>query len=475
MTRSGSKKKRKSRSPADVPPPTGEAAVSLGRLLWLLLALVPLVGLLLSVAFFSVNVPVWDDWAMVPMLQKAYAGTLSFGDLWEPYTQHRMVVPRLVSLAVARLTGWDLRSEMALAVACAAGLWLLLLRRAQRSASALGRASPLWLPALLALLVFGLSAHEDWFTGFQFYNPLLALTAAGVFCLFAYPEFRWGRLAGACLVALVATYSFGIGLLLWPLGAVALWWRRGEDRRYLTRALPVWLLLGVGNFLAYFHNFRLPGGENAPAFALGAPGEYLRFACNYLGAPLWFVSTGPAFWIGLVGILLLAGLAAGLIRQRREAWPQVQPYLLLALFAAGSALMTGLGRSGAGADKAMAPRYIPLSTLLWVAVVVLATLAMPGGPLLKRSPRQLAVTGLLAAMMICVAFFSLSNSQLALPLILRHYHEIASAPEAMRRGDDSCLSRLGPFTPEDTHAWREFLKQHHLSVWRGAPDQGPVP
>ena len=179
MGSGSAKKKRKPAAAAQTPADEGAWRISPGRLLWLLLAVVPPAVLVLCVAFFSVNVPVWDDWAMVPLLQKAYAGTLSAGDLWEPYTQHRMVVSRLVTLAGARLTGWDVRYEMALAVVCALGLWLLLLRQAQRSSAALGRSLPPWLPALAALLIFGLSAQEAWLTGFQFYNPLLALTGAG--------------------------------------------------------------------------------------------------------------------------------------------------------------------------------------------------------------------------------------------------------------------------------------------------------
>lgn len=328
---------------------------------------------------------------------------------------------------------------------------------------------------LVALLIFGLSAQEAWFTGFQFYNPLLALAGTVAFVLLAAPRWDWRGFFGACLVALVATYTFGIGLLLWPLGALALWWRRKEDRRYLMPALLVWLLLGLGNFLAYFHNFTLPGGENAPAFALENPGEYLRFVCNYLGAPLWFVSVEPAFWMGLVGMGLVAALTWTLARRWRGAWPVVQPYLLLALYALGSAMMTGLGRSGGGADKAMAPRYIPLSTLLWVAVVTMAALAMPVGPLLRRTWRQLAVTGVLAAVLLGVAFFSLSNSQFAVPLIIGRYHQLVGAQEALRRGDESCLSQLGPFTPEGTREWRKFLQRHRLSVWKGNSVSEPLP
>ncbi len=438
---------------------------SLARILWLLLALAPLVVLVLCVTFFSVNVPVWDEWTMVPLMQKAEAGTLSFTDLWAPQNQHRILLPRLIVLALAPLTGWDVRYEMALSVLFAVALWVVLVRQAQRSACALGRTSPLWLPALLSLLVFSLSQQENWLSGLQLQIPLNTLTATAALLLLAQPGLRGWRFAGACALALAATASFGAGLLCWPLGALALWWQRGNDRRYLRRALPVWLMLSVACFAAYLHNL---GGAGAEAAAgLGRGGEYLRFVFTYLGAPLWFVTPEPAFWLGIVGVLLLSGLALGLVGRRRGVvWPSVQPYLLLALYAVGSAALTGLGRSAGGAAMALAPRYITLSTLWWVAVVGLVALALPAAPLLRRSAQQLALTGGLALVLLGVTYFSLCNSQYAAPVILRHYHTLAPVPEAMRSGDESCLSRIGPFTPEETRPWREFLREHRWSVYR---------
>jgi hypothetical protein len=229
-----------------------------------------------------------------------------------------------------------MRQEMALSLALAVGLWLVLLRLARRTSPARadpaappgaggagkgrGFAPALWLPFFLSLLVFGLSAQEDWFTGFWFYNPLLALAAAGLALLLTGAPWRWRRVAGAAALAVVATYSFGIGLLCWPLGALALWWQRETDRRYLTRALPVWLLLGAGNCLAYFYNYRalLPD----PALSAGplAAGEYVRFVFIYLGAPLWFVTPEPALWIGLIGVGLAAGLAVWVGRRRSRIY-----------------------------------------------------------------------------------------------------------------------------------------------------------
>jgi hypothetical protein len=442
--------------------------------MWLLLALVPLLALVLGVAFFSVNVPVWDDWSMVPLLQKAYAGTLSFTDLWEPYTQHRMVLPRLLAVANAHLTGWNLRWQMALSLGLAVGLWLVLIRMASRSAAATGRASPPWLPVLLSLLVFSLSAHEDWFGAFWFYNPLLALCAGALALLLTQAPWRWGRLAGAAALALVATYSYSLGLILWPLGLLALWWQRSADRRCLTQALPVWLALGVGNLVAYFAHYRAMTGAPPPAEALAHPGEYLHFVLDYLGAPLGIVNPRLAFCLGLLGSVLVVAMAILLVRLRREAWPAVQPYLLLALFALGTALVTGLGRAQGGWDLAMAPRYVPLSGLLWIAVVSLGALAWSGRPAGGRSARRLLRSSGLVLLMASVAFFSIRSSGYALSLVLRRYHDLAPMAEAIRRGDEARLFVLGNYTAEELRPWREFLREHRLSVFREGPDRAAV-
>jgi hypothetical protein len=68
---------------------------------------------------FGVNVPFWDQWDFVPMLRRFYEGRLSFRELWEPYAEQRLLIPRVAMLLLARATGYDVVAEMLLS-------WVLL-------------------------------------------------------------------------------------------------------------------------------------------------------------------------------------------------------------------------------------------------------------------------------------------------------------------------------------------------------------
>ena len=39
----------------------------------------------------AVNVPFMDDWQFIPLLEKASQGQLTFGDLWAPHDEHRLL------------------------------------------------------------------------------------------------------------------------------------------------------------------------------------------------------------------------------------------------------------------------------------------------------------------------------------------------------------------------------------------------
>jgi hypothetical protein len=96
-------------------------------------------------------------------------------------------------------------------------------------------------------------------------------------------------------------------------------------------------------------------------------------------------------------------------------------------------------------------------------------------PLRRRTPRQLALTGGQALLLVSVAFFSMTNSRSAWPLILRHYHEMTQIADATRRGDERPMSTLPNFTPEQAGPWRLFLQEHHLSLFRAGPPSAVTP
>ena len=79
-------------------------------------------------ARFSVDVPFWDQWELVPRLQHLYAGTITLDDLWQQHNEHRKVFPILWMLVLAGLSDWNVHLEIATNVALGAGMFLIYAR-----------------------------------------------------------------------------------------------------------------------------------------------------------------------------------------------------------------------------------------------------------------------------------------------------------------------------------------------------------
>src|SRR4051812_38092331 len=76
---------------------------------WGAWALMTLAAVLL-VARFRTDVPVWDDFHVLPTL--VGASPVSPGWLWEQANEHRILLPKLVLVYAGRLAGGDIRVGM---------------------------------------------------------------------------------------------------------------------------------------------------------------------------------------------------------------------------------------------------------------------------------------------------------------------------------------------------------------------------
>src|SRR5580700_8412805 len=83
--------------------------------------------ILFLVLHYGVNMPVEDDWDMVPLFQAISAHHLTFSQLWHQHNEHRIFFPLLVILANAYLTHWNTISETLICFFFAAITGLLLL------------------------------------------------------------------------------------------------------------------------------------------------------------------------------------------------------------------------------------------------------------------------------------------------------------------------------------------------------------
>lgn len=103
-----------------------------------LLCLVPWGCCVAMTIRYGYDAPYWDQSWKIPMIEKAFDGTLRFGDYWTLINEHRVFFPNLIAVPLARLTHWDLRVELALSLVFATlvfALIAMLFRRAAASIS----------------------------------------------------------------------------------------------------------------------------------------------------------------------------------------------------------------------------------------------------------------------------------------------------------------------------------------------------
>lgn len=339
---------------------------------WLfLLAIAPVILLLLWINHYAVNVPLGDEWAMVPLFEKWDSHQLTFHDLYQQHNEHRIPIPKLIYLAFALLTNWDLRAEMFFSVAlCAgtsAGIYILLRRTLGGPPRQL-----LLLWAGANVLIFSPTQAQNWLWGFQLqmFIPNLCLVLTLVILTSDFPW--WSRFGASVFLIVVATFSFGNGLLLWPVVALFLL-LRGESKWRIA----AWLLVVALVVALYFPGYyRIP----RPHPLAGNWRDYPRYFLVFIGGALSRGREGQlllgAMITGAVGLAAYAAILVHFFRTRGEVLRNAAPWLVLGPYVIGSAALTAYSRVNWGPNQAMDSRYVTNSNYFYLGLIVLAALAM---------------------------------------------------------------------------------------------------
>ena len=408
-----------------------------------LLAIAPALLLIGWINHYAVNVPVGDEWALVPMFEKWSNGQLTFADLYQQHNEHRILLPKVIYLAFGELTHWNLRAEMffsvALCAATSAGI-LVLLRRT------LDRPWPgtLLLWAAINLLLFSPAQAQNWLWGFQLqmFIPNLCLIAALV--LLGSESASWLRLVGALLVVVAATFSFGGGLLLWPVVALFLL-MRGETKA----RTGAWLLAGAVVAAVYFVGYqRVPRPQAVTLL------DYPRYFLTFIGGGLVRGSErelllGPLV-AGAVGIATYAAMLLHFVKTGGEAMRNAAPWLAIGPYVIGSAALAAYSRVNWGPAQAMDSRYVTSSAFLYIAVIALAAVAVRHAPGTQRvRASSTAATASIVALTLAAFpaglrdMATLNREQLAGVAALQ-FSKVIDTTESMRRD----LRMVPGFVPE---------------------------
>lgn len=358
------------------------------RVALILASLLPAAVITVLILARSPNIPLGDQWTgSVVTVLRAADGSLRAADLFEWHTVHRPVFSRGLAVLLAETTHWDLRVESAVSVLLTLTVLYLTFRMLP---SRLG-AARFWLLPLIALLLFTTRAswvrswHNAWFFARFFWVGFLAVVAVGAM--------RWRTLFTAAGLVTCATFSQGVGLVLWPLGSFQLWLSR--YRRLAFHCC--WLALGAVVLALFYRGFRLPHYLAGREAGLGILGR-LEFVVAFLGGPLVKFDAEEvrlATGLGTLGMgLLLVDCWSYFRRQGRAE--EIAPWLGMSGFAFGIAALSSLGRTGMGSHHAMNPRYVIVAALFWVGLLVIGVLAsLPDGSSSRRPARAVVVLNLI--------------------------------------------------------------------------------
>jgi hypothetical protein len=356
-----------------------------------------LVLLVFAPAFFTarlvwtkaVDVGTWDMWENAPLLQKWHDGTLTWNDLYAAQIQHRIVVPRLIILAMTHLSGGDFRWEMYANFLLIATTAVLIWRLVKRTLGA----SPWRWPLMFAfnLLLFCPMHYQQLLWGSSMWSLMPMPCLLGGILVLTPREARndsWWRFAVAILLAQIATHSFAHGLATWPilLGLMLVNPALGPLRHRMVLG-GVGAAIAAGTIAFYFSNF-----INMGAHAYGLrPGEHalhagggifeeghlrmgVRFFFAFLGT--WFSRTpfvdrpvDHAVVLGQITFAVFGAVAIFALRHR--LWRSTLPWLALASYV----LVVGVMMSKRGADtddhRAVTPRYVAISQHLIIATIAM--------------------------------------------------------------------------------------------------------
>lgn len=329
-----------------------------------------LVGALALVAGWGSNVPSWDDWDMVPTLTGDQPVTAEW--LWSQHNEHRVPVPRLLYLALNRLTVVDFRTTMYFDVLAMAGLAAAMLLLAARLRGRAGLAD-LFFPVVL--LHWGHAVNLLWGWQLQFFTSVVLACIALLAVVAANP--RAPTVVATCAVLLTMCGANGLGLVpalaLWPLmlAVAPSAWIGGEERRPGATAVVLALLALVLTGL-YFVGWQ-PVPYHPKSYSvrhtIETAGQFLSIGMGPAIRSLW-----P--WAGLAVLLFFGATGIRLVLAWRERPPERARVLGLACALAAIASLAvglGLGRNG------FEPRYVVLAAPAWCTAYFVWQLYGPAG------------------------------------------------------------------------------------------------
>jgi hypothetical protein len=427
-------------------------------LLPLLFIVTPLIIEILYINRFAVNVPFRDQWHLVPLLQALSAKNLKgvLDLLWGQHNEHRLLFPRLVFLLLAKISNWNVVSEMyfSLFVACLSLVGLgLIYKKACRGS--------LWGFIPISWLVFSLGQWENilWGWQMQIYLQVLGLIL-GIYFL-SFKSLQSTTLAIVCGV--IASFSFNSGLVIWPVGLLLLATLRADKKH-----LALWGLTGTLVIVAYYTDYTAPANH---------PSLTALFSSPFVAVKFFLVNVGSSLGGGNIDLSTTMGtcvIATLFVLLCKKVWTVLKTGVRvpesdvtvgsLILLSLSMSMAITVGRVGFGLPAATAPRYSTMSLLGIIGTYMLLTMddwasKSLDGKLENRSLYPAFLSVLFVGLAMTTPYGMRMGNRAYTDRIRLKY-----VLETIDTQPDEYIKRLYP-SPQFAREQAAFLKAHRINIF----------
>jgi hypothetical protein len=306
----------------------------------------------------SVNVPFYDEWEWADLSYHARTGTLTFSQLYAPHNEHRNTIPNLVFLLIDRLASWNVLDEqlfsLAVLVAGLVILWRLMRRTISGTRGAIAFAA-------MSVALCSLGQWENFGLGYNIGWNICTTAVIAVVALLTAPRRSWKHVVLAALIAALASFSSGQGLLLWPIGLFAIILVPREP----YRTSVAWFAVAVAVVAAYYSDYHVI--SPTPLAGLGQAASVVQYSLTYLG---YAIRSGSglvqAEFFGAAVLLALALAFCADLQADRGRFARNAPWYALALYALLGAAFTAVTRLNLGLETATESHYFAIAVFLQV-------------------------------------------------------------------------------------------------------------
>jgi hypothetical protein len=313
------------------------------------------------------NIPIFDEWELVYLVQHYYSGTLNISVLNAPHNECRMLYPHLLNLVVILITKWQSFYLVLFNTVLLFGFYIVFKKYVK---NILISKPSIWSNCVFLLglfLLFSFKSYESIIMGFALNYYLSVVATFGSFIVLQTLSKR--NIAFSCLLAHIATLSYITGFLSWICIILIILFNDVERKAKIRYILFVLFCLFIQLYL-YFHQYQ---PTNIPSIRTFNPLKIIGYSLGFLSnnytsrielsivfSVFQSLSISTAFYL--------------LYRLNKEKFTKSIPLIIFALFGILTSIVTGYGRAADGIAQSLSRRYCTLSlpfTLVFLVSIII--------------------------------------------------------------------------------------------------------